>query len=190
MIIDRESYKRHLAADRKAAASSRRQPLPMQLDPTWRFLRALRAAEYHRNTARSPLGRALAAVAWLRYYRLRVKYGLEIPLNTVGPGLCIPHVGPIVIHRDARIGANARIGIGVVVGMNRGPHEVPELGDDIVLEPGSKVFGGIRLANGTHVGANAVVNRSVLTENEIVVGVPARPVAAADLVTECSDPVD
>ena len=50
---------------------------------------------------------------------------------------------------------------------------VPVLGDNIYLGPGAKVFGRITIADGCKIGANAVVNKSCVQENSVLVGVPA-----------------
>ena len=47
------------------------------------------------------------------------------------------------------------------------------MGDNVYLGPGAKVFGEIYVANGSKIGANAVVTKDV-PENTIVAGVPAR----------------
>lgn len=47
------------------------------------------------------------------------------------------------------------------------------LGDNIYLGPGAKVFGHITIADGCKIGANAVVNKSCVHENSVLVGVPA-----------------
>lgn len=50
---------------------------------------------------------------------------------------------------------------------------MPVLGDNIYLGPGAKVFGRITIADGCKIGANAVVNKSCVQENSVLVGVPA-----------------
>ena len=48
------------------------------------------------------------------------------------------------------------------------------MGDNVYLGPGAKVFGEIYVANGSKIGANAVVNKSCHEENAILVGVPEK----------------
>lgn len=38
------------------------------------------------------------------------------------------------------------------------------------------IFGGIEIADGCYIGANAVVNRSVLEPNSVILGVPGKVV--------------
>ena len=91
-----------------------------------------------------------------------------------GPGLVLIHPVGVVINSAVRGGRNIRIESGVVIGDNRGC--VPRLGDDIFLGSGAKVIGGVTLASGACVGANAVVVHDV-APGTTVVGVPAHAVA-------------
>jgi serine O-acetyltransferase len=53
----------------------------------------------------------------------------------------------------------------------------PEVGDNVVLGSGCKVFGGIRIGDNVTVGANSVVVDSV-EPNGTVVGIPARRITS------------
>lgn len=96
----------------------------------------------------------------------------------IGPGLYIGHFGQIILHSDVVMGANCNISQGVTLGLARqqGRWGVPTVGDRVYIAPGAKVIGPIHLADGTVVGANAVLNCST-TENQVMVGVPARAVS-------------
>lgn len=100
------------------------------------------------------------------------KYALHIPPNTCGKGLSIAHVGPIIINTHAKIGLNVRLHVGTNIGAN-GEGGAPMIGNDVYVGPGAKIFGDIKLANHIRIGANAVVNRSCMVENALLVGVPA-----------------
>ncbi len=72
-------------------------------------------------------------------------------------------------------GENCTIHQGVTIG--RGSDGlVPKLGDGVWVGAGAKIFGGIEIANGCKIGANAVVNRSFTEPGKTIVGVPARVV--------------
>ncbi len=61
--------------------------------------------------------------------------------------------------------------------IGRGPDGlVPRLGDDVWIGAGAKIFGGIVIADGCKVGANAVVNRSFTEPGRTIAGVPAKVV--------------
>ena len=80
----------------------------------YRFLKSLRKYEYYHNT-NSPLQ------YWYRFYnrRLGLKYGLEMHINEIGPGLHLPHLGSIIINADS-IGEGCHVNVGVVVGDSSG----------------------------------------------------------------------
>ena len=52
-----------------------------------------------------------------------------------------------------------------------------EIGDNVYLGPGAKVFGDIVLGDNIQVGANAVVTKSCLKDGAVLVGVPAQEVS-------------
>lgn len=68
--------------------------------------------------------------------------------------------------------------IGVVIGIGLTEEAVPVIGDHVLIEPGAKIFGAVTIADWTHIGANAVVNRSVTEPGMVVAGVPAKVVKA------------
>ena len=56
-----------------------------------KFLKVLRHLEFYTNKHKSPLEYCLYIYYTLIYRRMRLKYGLWIEVNKVGPGLYIPH---------------------------------------------------------------------------------------------------
>jgi len=111
-----------------------------------------------------------------KFNQYKLLLGFTIPPNVFGPGLCIAHYGTIVVHNNARLGANIRINADVVIGENNGEENVPMIGNSVVIEPGAKIFGKITIADGIHIGANSVVNKSFDEPNVVIVGAPARVV--------------
>lgn len=106
-------------------------------------------------------------------------YGFEIPLNCFGKGLSIAHLGPIVVNGGAKIGDNCRIHVGVNIGTAAGfADSAPDIGDNVYIAPGVKIYGKIRIADGIAIGANAVVNKSFLTPNISIAGVPAKQISS------------
>ena len=144
--------------------------LPFEIrerDILFKMTKLLRCAEYHFNTGH----RLRYCIYKIRLNRIQNKYAIHIPINTVDKGLSIAHVGPIIINGKCKLGENLRVNVGVNIGSNGG--EPPQLGNDIYIGPGAKIFGNICIADGVKVGANAVVNKSCLVENALLVGVPA-----------------
>ncbi len=117
------------------------------------------------------------------YYRHRkdllgVKLGFSIPLNVADMGLSIAHIGPIIINSGAHIGRYCRIHVGVNIGTELGFNDhAPIIGNNVFISPGVKVFGSIKIEDDVVIGANAVVNKSILEKNICVAGVPAKKIS-------------
>lgn len=105
--------------------------------------------------------------------------GIQIPLYAkIGKGLSIKHYSGIVINGYATIGECCTIFQDVTIGRSFfGECEgVPQIGNNVILFPGSKVIGGITIGNNVVIGANAVVT-SDIPNNSVVVGAPAKVVS-------------
>ena len=115
--------------------------------------------------------------------------GIEIhPGASIGKGLFIDHGMGVVIGETAVIGDNVTLYHGVTLGgvsLNKGKRH-PTLGNDVVVGAGAKVLGNILLGEGTRVGANAVVVKSV-PANSVVVGVPGQVVVRSTPQTHAPD---
>ena len=171
MIKNWEDLQHYLESDRRALDIKRKRPMLFG-DESWKFQRALRYKEYYHNIQRGPLD-----AVWYTYYRyvthrLAVMLGYTISINCCGPGLQLPHRGTIIINDQVRIGTNCRIHAGVNIGAHKG--RAPVIGNNVYIAPGVKIFGDITIADGVKIGANAVVNKSFLTPDAIIVGNPAR----------------
>lgn len=144
-------------------------------DDIWKYQRALRFHEYW--TAK-PAGllTLLPRFFWrYRYYKLGLLLNYEIPPFVAGPGLSLAHRGPVIINPYARVGKNCRIHSCVNIGTAAGTQDqAPIIGDNCYLGPGAKLFGAIKIANGTAIAAQAVVHRSCEEENVTLGGIPAR----------------
>ena len=96
----------------------------------------------------------------------------------MGKGCKIGHRGiGVVINKDAVIGDNVLIRAHVTIGKKDPESEAPIIGNNVILGDGSKILGDITIGDGVIVGANAVVVKDV-TENSIVVGVPAKVIGS------------
>lgn len=96
------------------------------------------------------------------------------PHAKIGPGLFIPHVGPIQVFPWATIGADCAIHQVCTIGA-RGQLGGPQIGDHVLLGCHSCVLGAVRVGDGARIGAGAVVVNDVPAW-ATVVGVPARVV--------------
>ena len=93
----------------------------------------------------------------------------------IGPGLCLAHIGPIIISPYAKIGENCRIHVGVNIGADaRNSRCAQQIGNRVYIGPGAKIFGDILIADEIAVGANAVVTKSFEDPGVSIAGVPAK----------------
>jgi serine O-acetyltransferase len=107
---------------------------------------------------------------------MSIHLGFTIPLNVFGPGLCIAHRGTIVINKDTTIGENCRIHACTNIGTGRGGISAPQIGSNVYIGPGAKIFGDITIADNIAIGANSVVNKSFYEKGISIAGVPAKKI--------------
>lgn len=103
-------------------------------------------------------------------------YNSKIPAQAkIGKGSMFDYGGiGVVIHQDAVIGKNCYIGHVVTIGGGNSKYPgCPVIGDNVTINRGSIVFGGITIGNNVVIGANAVVNFPC-PDNAVVVGNPGR----------------
>ena len=159
--------------------SGRRPVTEFLLNPVVRFLVLLRLAEWMLNIGAPFVVRA-PLMFWFRRLSLRLCYSLS--LNVFGPGIALPHYGPMMIHQDACIGRNCRIHIGTVIAGSAvimDASEVPEfdapiIGDNVYIGPGVKMSGPLRIASDCAIGANSVVTHSFNRPGVMISGFPAK----------------
>lgn len=182
MIKSKQDLKYYIECDLK---SLERYPLTIKDylksgQKIWKYQILLRKTEYLFNCMDKSI---LFRFAFRWYYHklvnLGIKYGFTVPLNVFGPGLCICHVGTIVINGNTKVGSNCRIHAGVNIG-NSSPlgdnwvsDNTPIIGNNVYIGPGAKLFGKIIIGNNVAIGANAVVNNNV-PDDVTVGGVPAK----------------
>lgn len=139
----------------------------------WSYQRRLRITEYYYN--RNKKIRYIISKLILNYKSN--KYGFHIGLNVFERGLHIMHLGSILTNGRVRVGRDCSIHINTAIVAQGVTDDVPKLGDNIVIGVGAVIVGGIWIANGIAVGANALVNKNFCDENIAIAGVPARKVS-------------
>ena len=172
MIKTKEDLKYYIKRDYLARYGKKKPTINIKIKTgiMFRYNVVLRKAEYHLNNDHK-----VASLFYrFRLYRLGLRLGWSIDPNTFGPGMCIVHYGTVIVNPNARIGENARLQAGVNIGANAGENAAPQIGDNVYFGPGAKVFGNIIIASNVAIGANAVVNKSCLSEGVTLGGVPAR----------------
>ncbi len=129
-----------------------------------KYLNRLRKTEYLFNCKKCKI-----RVFFSKFFlsRLSVKVGITIGINCFGKGLYIPHYGYIVCNKSCRFGDYCTVQCGVNIS------EGASGGDNIFFGTGSKIMRNVRISSFAIIGANAVVTKSILEDNSVVVGVPA-----------------
>jgi serine O-acetyltransferase len=179
MVDSREKLREYCAADNVAGApKSLKQRLVSRLtnEPQYvlcKYLTYLRKEEYYINTANGNKLKGMLGILYDRKLnRLGNRLGIEIGPNCFGKGLTIYHIGSIIVNPAARIGENCRLHGSNCIGNNGKSQGVPRIGNNVDIGYGAVVIGDIEIADDVVIGANAVVNKSVLTPGSVVVGVP------------------
>lgn len=146
----------------------------------WRTLSSFRLAQYWKaeiqNKNAGRLRRTYAKLMYRYYFRQRNLYGeksgVEISNQSVlGRRLDIWHGGVVI---SGRLGDDCVIhGNNVIGNKGNGDTKTPVLGDRVDLGVGAVVIGGVHIADGCRIGANAVVTRDFVEAGSLIVGVPA-----------------
>lgn len=188
MINSKKELKEYMRKDAIACEGSENIPIKKRIaglfrPMIWKYEVKLRKTEYWLNVHSStPIGRIIFHIKNISLVNYGLKLGYSIPLNVIGPGLCLAHAGTIVINKNVKIGSNARIHIDVNIGNSSefgDKHvdtNVPVIGDNVYIGPGAKIYGKITIGNNVRIGANAVVNKDV-SDDVTVAGIPAKVIS-------------
>jgi serine O-acetyltransferase len=102
-----------------------------------------------------------------------------VPGVEVGHGIMLSHPVGVVLGPGSKIGRDATLASGVVLGVSRHDNEeaddYPVIGDDVFLGAHAAILGDVLVGDKAIVGANAVVT-STVAPNTMVAGNPARQV--------------
>lgn len=178
MIENYNDLKYYLLEDKKALGIKKSRP-DFFGDDIWKIEIRLRITEYFTNTT----GKNFLLKIFSRYLRYRLKSicakrCCEIPINCIGPGLCIWHGFNIIINPMVKIGKNFGISGNTNIGHAHGL--VPTIGDNVTMSMGSSVLGGVRICNNVTIGAKALVLKDIETEYCTVGGIPAKILSVKD----------
>lgn len=99
MINNKADYISYLNADRKVNKIYGMRRFLV----TWKYLKCMRKLEFLSNN-KSRTYMLLRLFYKIKLYRLSVKSGITIPINTFGKGLYLPHHGSIVVNHKAKFG--------------------------------------------------------------------------------------
>ena len=175
MITSRKMLREYLRAD---VVASKKPPIAMHIIPCWLmgwynmlYINYMRRCEYYKGASTGIIFKILGMFYKFLMRRLGNRIMIQIPQNTFGKGLYIPHCGPIIVNGSASFGDNCVVQSGVVIceGVQGGNH--------LYLAAGAKILRNVILADDIIVGANAVVSKSFLEPNVVVGGIPAKKIS-------------
>lgn len=181
MILSRRDLKDYIAADNnflipenyKEKLIARGVQYPTAV--LKKYLYYLRKQEFYVNCAQKSRFKGLMGLYFERKKnKLGNKLGIEIGPNCFGKGLSIWHVGSIIVNPAARIGENCTLHGNNCIGNNGRSQAVPRIGNNVDIGYGAVIIGDIDIADNVIIGANSVVNKSILEEGCTVVGIPAK----------------
>lgn len=133
----------------------------------WKYIYALRHAEYHHNN-NGCIHKLLKYYWFCRLRKLSHITGFQIALNSVGPGMTIWHFGSVIINPFAKIGANATLYPGVLVGWKSENSPAPRIGNNVFIGSGAKIIGDITIGDNVVIGQNCVIVKDVPSDTKIV----------------------
>ena len=174
-ILSRSQYKEWLAYDLKKYPKTKLWWVLELFNVTEsailrKHIKLLRKAEFQINTGKK-IG---ATLTLFRLHILQNKFCLHIPLNCFEKDLKIMHVGPVLVNPKSCIGQDCSLHIDTAIAAGGLTSNSPVLGNGVVVGVGSKIIGGVHIANYVAIGANAVVTKDIIEENVAVAGVPAK----------------
>ena len=186
MIKSKEEYKYYLKQDalaRGISSFSLKEKIKELVQPvsTWRFQKSLRKFEYYSNCKTDILSKIYTKYLSYKFQKISLKLGYSIPINVFGPGLCILHYGTIVVNSKARVGKNCKMEVCVNIGASGGLPEAPQIGDNVYIAPGVKIYGNIELGNNIAISANSTVNKSFQEDGILIAGSPAKKIKEIDI---------
>ena len=171
MIKTKDDLNYYLLCDKVARGETKARPSLIG-DRLWKFQILYRKAEYHYNN-REKLWHKLAYVfTYWRFRRRRDRLCSELPLNVFAEGLVIWHGQNIIVNEHARVGRNFSISAGCCIGHVNG--QTPVIGDNVEMTLGSRVLGGVTIANDVTIGAGALVLKDIDTPYTTWGGLPAK----------------
>ena len=169
MIQSRKDLKEYLNEDKKVNKINNLWTAIRR--PTWRYIRYMRYTEYYTNIKSGFFAKLLFHYYNYKLSNISIKTGIQIPPNTFGKGLYVPHYGSIVVNSTSRFGDYCVVQNGVNISDSAGG------GNFIYIGTGAKIMRNVKIADYVIIGANAVVTKDITEEDIVVAGVPAKKIS-------------
>ena len=171
MIKTKDDLNYYLLCDKVARGETKARPSLIG-DRLWKFQILYRKAEYHYNNREKLCHKLAYMFTYWRFRRRRDRLCSELPLNVFAEGLVIWHGQNIIVNEHARVGRNFSISAGCCIGHVNG--QTPVIGDNVEMTLGSRVLGGVTIANDVTIGAGALVLKDIDTPYTTWGGLPAK----------------
>lgn len=137
----------------------------------------LRMQEYYINTAKGNKIKGLLGIYYeKKKNKLGLQLGIEIGPNCFGKGLQIYHSGSIIVNSAAIVGENCKLHGNNCIGNKGTSKAVPHIGNNVDIGYGAVLIGDIEIADNVIIGANTLVNKSVLESGTVIVGIPGKAI--------------
>lgn len=167
---DKDIYIRHSLKERLTDIFLVRENVQL-----YRFVKAMRYTQYYTTNMRKGIFYKIMYLYYSRKYNKKCnKLGLQIGAMAFDKGLCIYHMGNIVVNTQCSIGKNCKLHGSNCIGNSRRKDDCPTIGNNVRLGVGAKVFGDIFIADNVTIAAGAVVTKSCHEEGVTLAGVPAQ----------------
>lgn len=177
MIKTKKDLEYYLLCDKLARGETKARPSLIG-DRLWKFQILYRKSEYHYNNKEKLLHKLAYLFYYFRFRCQRNKMCSEFPLNVFAEGLVIWHGQNIIVNENARVGRNFSISAGCCIGHAHGL--VPVIGDNVEMNIGSRVLGGVTIADDVTIGAGALVVKNIDTPHTTWGGLPAKCISAKE----------
>lgn len=133
------------------------------------YQRNLRYVDYFSNRKHLNIIERICYLCFkYRYNKYGEELGFSIAPGVFGYGLYIPHYGTIVVGANNTIGNYAVLHTSICIAATGS-----NIGDSFYISPGGKITKAVKLGNNITLGANSILNKSVIGDNKLLIGSPA-----------------
>jgi serine O-acetyltransferase len=153
------------------------------LSPGFWTVAVHRFGNWRMSIKAKPIRAPMSALYRAAYRGVVALWGIDLPYNVkVGRRFRLGHHGCMVLGAG-EFGDDVTVSHSITVGLTRrNETKVPKIGNGVELGPGVCIVGGIKIGDGSYVGANTVVTRD-LPPNSAVLGIPMRTINLGELET-------